>query len=29
MAAISNALSLVFDESGIGSMTISIQMASA
>jgi hypothetical protein len=29
MAAILNALSLAFDESGIGSMTISIQMASA
>jgi hypothetical protein len=29
MAAISNALLLAFDESGIGSMTISIQMALA
>jgi hypothetical protein len=29
MAAILNALLLAFDESGIGSMAISIQMASA
>jgi hypothetical protein len=29
MAAILNALLLAFDESGIGSMTISIRMASA
>ncbi len=29
MATILNALLLAFDESGIGSMTISIQMASA
>jgi hypothetical protein len=29
MAAILNALLLAFDESGIGSMTISIQMALA
>jgi hypothetical protein len=29
MAAISNALSIAFNESGIGSMTISIRMASA
>jgi hypothetical protein len=29
MAAISDALLLAFDESGIGSMTISIQMALA
>jgi hypothetical protein len=29
MAAVSNALALAFDESGIGSMTISIRMALA